>query len=238
MKDINKIIFFASGKEDLSGALIEGKFDINKIINLIKENENAKKDVEVTVVDGFYCFVSKNNKEGYGMFLDNQFVVVGSQLGVNAVKDIKMGKGKTIETKKALVDFLNKVDVNATISGAGLLPVAFKEKCKKNPNATDIAYIDSFCFDFNYDKDVVINWGSQVDKSENVNAVMTSFRGYVSMIKMFASQIPEVLDAVSPIKVTNEGTFIKMNLNIPDYKVSKIKAKLEERTKEKELHSK
>ena len=67
---------------------------------------------------------------------------------------------------------------------------------------------------------------------------MTSFRGYVSMIKMFASQIPEVLDAVSPIKVTNEGTFIKMNLNIPCYKVSKIKAKLEERTKEKELHSK
>jgi uncharacterized protein YdbL (DUF1318 family) len=236
LTDIKSVILFSSGKmeegkEPLGGALIEGKFDIDKIVKVIKDDENAKKDVDVTLVDGFNCVVPKNSKEGYGMFLDSQYVVVGSQIGVNAVKDVKMGKGKTIATQKALVDIIGKVNSNATICGAGLLPKAFKDKCAQNPNAAALANIDTFFFDFNNDSNLVLNFNATVDNEKNVNTVLTQINGYIAMVKMFAGQAPEIAEAINMLSATNEGTTIKLNLNIPAAKVAEIKAKLEERAK-------
>ncbi len=240
LKDLTNIVLFSSGKvldgkDAVGGALIEGKYDVEKIIKVIKDDENAKKDVDVTVVDGFNCIVPKNSKDGYGMFLDNQYVVVGSQSGVDAVKAVKMGKGKTVENNKAFLAILNKVDSKSTISGAGLLPQAFKEKCKQNPNAAAFANIDSFFFDFNNDKNMVFNLNAEVDKPENVNNVMTQVNGFVAMIKMFAGQAgPEISDAVNMLTASNTGTTIKLSLDIPAEKVAEIKAKLQEKAKQME----
>ena len=240
LKDLTNVVLFSSGKvldgkEAVGGALIEGKYDIEKIIKVIKEDENAKKDVDVTVVDGFNCVVPKNSKDGYGMFLDNQYVVVGSQTGVDAVKAVKMGKGKTIENNKAFIAILNKIDSKSTISGAGILPQAFKEKCKQNPNAAAFANIDSFFFDFNNDKNMVFNLNAEVDKAENVNNVLTQVNGFVAMIKMFASQAgPEISEAVNMLTASNTGTTIKLSLDIPAEKVAEIKAKLQEKAKQME----
>ncbi len=236
LKDISNITLFSSGKavegqEALGGALIEGKFDIEKIVKVIQEDESAAKDVSVTKVDGFNCVVPKNSKEGYGMFLNNECVVVGSQAGCDAVKAVSLGKGKALETNKALIGILNKVDTKATLSGCGLLPASFKAKCAQNPNAAALANIDSFFFDFNNDQNMVFNLNAEVDKAENVNTVMTSVNGYIAMIKMFSAQLPEVQEAVNMLTATNEGTTIKLNLNIPAAKVAEIKAKLEERAK-------
>ncbi len=237
LTDISNITLFSSGKavegqEALGGALIEGKFDIEKIVKVIKEDEGATKDVNVTVVDGYNCVVPKNGKDGYGMFLNNQYVVVGSQSGVDAVKAINMGKGKTIETNKAFVGILGKVNSKATLSGAGLLPASFKAKCAQNPNAAALANINSFFFDFSNDDNMIFNLNAEVDSAENVNTVMTSVNGYIAMIKMFSAQLPEVQEAVNMLTATNEGTTIKLNLNIPAAKVAEIKAKLEERAKQ------
>ena len=238
LKDLNNVVLFSSGKaeegkEALGGALIEGKFDVEKIVKVIKEDENAAKDVNLTVVDGFNCVVPKNNKDGYGMFLDNQYVVVGSQSGVDAVKAVKMGKGKTIETNKDFLAIINKIDSKATVSGAGILPKTFKDKCAQNPNAAALANINTFFFDFNNDKNMVFNLNAEVDKAENVNNVMTQINGYLAMIKMFAGQAgPEIAEAVNMLTATNTGTTIKLSLDIPAEKVAEIKAKIQERAKQ------
>lgn len=236
LTDISNVTLFSSGKavegqEALGGALIEGKFDIEKIVKVIQEDESAAKDVTVTKVDGYNCVVPKNSKEGYGMFLDNQHIVVGSQAGVDAVKLIGLGKAKTVETNKSFLDVLNKVDTKSTVSGAGLLPASFKTKCAQNPNAAFLANVNSFYFDFNNDDNMIFNLNAEVDKADNVNNVLTQINGYIAMVKMFASQVPEIQEAVNMLTATNEGTTIKLNLNIPAAKVKEIKAKLEERAK-------
>ena len=238
LKDLSNVVLFSSGKvtegnEALGGALIEGKFDVEKIVKVIKEDENAAKDVELSVVDGFNCITPKNSKDGYGMFLDNQYVVVGSQAGVDAVKAVKMGKAKTIETNKDFLAIINKIDANATISGAGILPQAFKDKCAQNPNAAALANINTFFFDFNNDKNLVFNLNAEVDKKENVNNVMTQVNGYLAMIKMFANQAgPEIAEAANMLTATNNETTIKLSLDIPAEKVAEIKAKIQERAKQ------
>ena len=238
LKDLSNVVLFSSGKTEegkdaLAGAIVEGKYEVEKIIKAIKEDGNAAKDVDLTVVDGFNCITPKNSKDGYGMFLDNQYVVVGSQPGVDAVKAIKMGKGKTIDTNKDFLAIIKKLDSNATISGAGILPQAFKDKCVQNPQVAAFANINTFYFDFNNDKNVVFNLNAEVDKKENVNNVMTQVNGYLSMIKMFANQAgPEIAEAVNMLTATNTETTIKLSLDIPAEKVAEIKAKIQERAKQ------
>ena len=238
LKDLTNLVLFSSGKategqEALGGAIIEGNFDIEKIVKVIKEDENAKKDVDVSVVDGFNCIIPKNSKDGSGMFLDNQYVVVGSQPGVDAVKAVKQGKAKTIEANKDFLAIINKIDSKATVSGAGILPQAFKDKCAQNPNAAALANINTFYFDFNNDTNLVFNLNAEVDKKENVNNVMTQVNGYLAMIKMFAGQAgPEIAEAANMLTATNTETTIKLSLDVPAAKVAEIKAKIQERAKQ------
>ena len=233
LKDLSNITLFSSGKafdgqETIGGFLIKGNFDVKKIVKVIQDDEEASKGVDVKTVDGYYCIVPQNNKDGYGMFLDNQYAVLGSQLGVNAVKAVANGKAKPVKHS-----VFKQINSNATISGAGILPQAFKDKCTQNPNAAALANINTFYFDFNNDDNMILNLNAEVDKANNVNDVLTQVNGYIAMIKMFAGQIgPEMAEAANMITVTNNGTTIKLNLNIPAAKVAEIKAKLQERAKQ------
>ncbi len=237
LKDISSFVLFSSGSvkegaEALAGAIVEGKYDIEKIISVIKEDEDFKKDAELTVIDGFNAIVPKNTKDGYGMFLDNQFVAVGSQSGVDAIKAVKLGKAKNVENKKDFYAILSKLDTKSTVCGAGLLPKAFKEKVAKNPNAAAFANINLFRFDFNNDANMVFNLSAEIDDAKNVETVMTQLNGYVAMIKMFAAQEPAVAEIVNMLTVTSEGTSVKMGLNVPAEKLAELKAKLEEKAKQ------
>ena len=233
LKDLNNITIFSSGKtidgqDTIGGALIKGKFDVKKIVKVIQEDKEASKDVDVKTIDSYYCIVPKNSKDGYGMFLDNQYIVLGSNAGVDAVKAVANGKAKPIKHS-----VFKQINSNATISGAGILPQAFKDKCTQNPNAAALANINTFYFDFNNDDNMILNLNAEVDKVYNVNNVMTQVNGYIAMIKMFANQVgPEIGEAANMITSTNNGTTIKLNLDIPAAKVAEIKAKLQERAKQ------
>ena len=216
-KDIRNVAIFTSGKivenqEALGGVLVEGTFDIQKFVGAIKDDKSAIQDVTPTVIDGFTCIVPKNAKEGYAIFLDKNYLVVGSQAGCDAVKAIKMAKAKAIQNK-AFLSVMSKVDSAATLSGVGLLPKTLKDKCLENPNLAFIANIDSFFFDFNNDKNMVFNFNAQIDKEENVNPVVTQLTGLVQMIKMIASsQLAEAAEVMNKIAITSEKNIVKIKL--------------------------
>ena len=235
LKDISSITLFSSGKgikanETLGGALIEGNYDIEKIINVIKEDKAARNDLKIKKIDGFYSIIPNNNKDGCGMFLDNQYLVIGSNLGVNAVKSVKQLKSKSLVNNNVFKGLLNKIDSKATIIGAGFLSNSFKAMCTQNPNAATLANIDSFFFDFNNDKNMVLNFTANINNISNVNNVLNQINGYIAMIKMFAStQAPEISEVLNYLNATTNGTTINMNFDIPSTKVAEIRSKLQER---------
>lgn len=237
MTDFHNFVLFSSGNfaegaEPLAGALIEGKYDIEKIAKAIQEDKGAAKDVDVTVVDGFKAIVPKNPKDGYGLFLDNQFVAVGSQSGIEAVKKVKLGKSQNIENKKDFYAILSKIDTKSTVSGAGLLPKALKEQCAKNPNAQFISNINFFRFDFNNDTNMIFNLLAEVDDEKNVDTVMTQLNGFAAMLKMFAAQSPEAAEILNLLEISKDKTNVKLSLNVPAEKMAELKKKLEEKAKE------
>lgn len=238
MKNLNQVVVFSSGKVDpkdpsqMAGAIFDGNFDIAKILEAIKNDKKASKDVEVKKIDGFDVVIPKNKKDGYGIFLDPSTAVVGAEKGVMAVKAIKTGKAKGIQTRKEFFDILKKVDANATISGAGLIPADLKAKVKANPQAAPLASLDYFFFSFNHGQNVEFTFNGEVDKKENVETVMTSLNGFLAMLKMFAGQAPEAAEVLNMVKLTAKEKTVAINLNVPKAKLEEIKLKMEQRIKE------
>ncbi len=216
----------------MAGAIIEGKFDPAKITEAIKTDKEAAKDVEITKIDGFDAIVPKNKKDGFGLFLDAGTAVVGAEPGVNAVKNVKLGKGKAVTERKDFFAILQKLDTQATISGAGLIPADLKEKVKQNPQAAPLAALNYFFFGFTHGENIVFNFNGEVDKKENVENVMTALNGFLAMLKMFAAQAPEAAEVMNMIKLTAAETTVQINLNVPKAKLEEIKAKMEQRVKE------
>lgn len=238
MENLSQVIVFSSGKVDpkapsqMAGALFKGKFDSAKILEAVKNNENAAKDTEITKIDGFDAIVPKNKKDGFGMFLDGETAIVGAEQGVMAVKEVKKGKGKNVTTRKDFYSILQKMDISASVSGAGLIPAELKEKVKANPQAAPLASLNYFFFSFNHGDNIEFNFNGEVDKKENVDTVMTSLNGFLAMLKMFAGQAPEAGEILNLVKISSKETTVQISLNVPKAMLEEIKKKMEQRVKE------
>jgi hypothetical protein len=238
MENLKQVVVFSSGKVDpkkpaqMAGAVISGNFNKAKILEAIKKDEKAGKEVEISKLKGFDAVVPKSKKDGWGVFLDDSTVVVGAESGVNKVADIKAGKGKSVAARKEFFSIIKKMDTKATLSGAGLIPAELKAKVKANPQAAPLAALNYFFFSFNHGANITFDFNGEVDKKENVDTVMTSLNGFLAMLKMFAAQAPEAAEVLNMIKLTAKGTTVAINLNVPKAKLEEIKKKMEQRINE------
>jgi len=238
MENLTQIIVFTSGKVDPkapaqnAGAIMDGTFNPSRIFEAIKKDPNAGKDVEITKIDGFDAIVPKNKQDGFGIFLDNKTAVIGTELGVNAVKNVKKGTNKGAISRKDFFAVLQKLDTSASVSGAGLIPADLKEKVKANPQAAPLAALNFFFFSFNHGDNIEFNFNGEVDKKENVETVMTSLNGFLAMLKMLTGQAPEVGEILNMVKLSTKDTTVQVALNVPKAKLDEIKAKMEQRIKE------
>lgn len=238
-KDLNSVVVFASSKvaqsgmqDALAGAIFEGKFDPSKICEVIKADEKATKDVEVTVVDGYNTILPKDKKEGCGVFLNNNLLVTGSMPGADAVKSVFAGKAKSVESRKDFFSVISKLDSKATVTGAGIFPEEFKANMKQNPQAEALSALNYFFFDLSNDDNLVLNFNAEVDDEKNVEKVETSINGFVAMVKMLAAQSPEASQIVNALAVSKEGKTVKLNLNVPAEQMKKIMEALEAKAKQ------
>lgn len=237
LEHLKQVVIFASGQLDAkqgkpeAGVLINGTFDVAKIIAAIKADEKAAADVSIEKFEGFDCIKAKKESEGMAVFLDGTTGVVGSNVAIKGVTDLKKTPGKDISTHPAFGALLKKVDTGASFWGVGLIPDALKKKAAENPQAAPLAAINAFFLSFNYDNDLTFNFTGEVDKKENLDQVMTSLNGFLAMLKMVAGQTPEAAEILNMIKVSAEETSAKISLSVPKAKLDEAKKKIEERMK-------
>lgn len=236
-KHLKNVVVFAAPKTDPksekqdAGVLIDGSFEVAKILESIKSDKKAAEDVSIEKYEGFDAVKGKKDADGMGVFLDNTTAVVGTLPAIKTVVDVKNAKGKNISTNAALGSLLKKVDTGATLWGVGLIPQTLKDQAKANPQAAPLAAVNSLFFSFNYDADLTFNFTGEVDKKENMDQVMTSLNGFLAMVKMLAGQTPEAAEILNLIKVEAVETAAKITLNVPKAKLDEVKKKIEERMK-------
>lgn len=236
-KHLKSIVVFAatnadpkSEKQD-AGVIVDGTFEIAKILESIKTDKKAAADVSIEKFEGFDAIKGKKEADGMGVFLDNSTVVVGTLPAIKSVVDVKGNKAKSIANNAAIGNLLKKVDTGATLWGVGLIPQTLKEQAKANPQAAPLASVNSLFFSFNYDADLTFNFTGEVDKKENMDPVMTSLNGFLAMVKMLAGQTPEAAEILNLIKVEAVDTAAKITLNVPKAKLDEVRKKIEDRMK-------
>lgn len=236
-ENLTKVVIFSSGKVNpavpgqFAGAIFQGKFDTAKILEAIKEEPEASKEVEIKKIDGFDAVIPKNTREGFGIFLDASTVVIGAEHGVMAVKDVKLKKAKNIAERKDFFKVVSALNTNATICGAGNIPEELKAKVRENPQAAPLAALNYFFFSLDQDDNIVFDFNGVVDKKENVETVLTSLNGFLAMLKMFTAQAPEAAEILNLVKISAKEKTVQVNLNVPKATLDKIKAQMEARMK-------
>jgi len=239
-KHLKEIVVFLSAKDPKAekqegGVLINGTFEVAKILDAIKNDEKAKQDVIVDKLDGLDVIKGKKETDMMGLFLDGNTGVVGANASVKAVIDVKNAKAKNITTNAAFANLLKKVDTSASVWGAGLIPQTIKDKlaeqAKNNPQTGPLAALNAIFFSFNFETDLIVNVTGEVDKKESMEALMTSVNGFLAMLKMLAGPTPEAVEILNMIKVEGADTAAKITLNVPKAKLDEVKKKIEERMK-------
>ncbi len=237
LKNLKEVVVFIAGKAEgkadkpKGGVFITGAFDIEKILKAIKDDPKAAADTVIEKFEGFDAIKGKKDPESIGIFLDNGTALIGNTDVVKSVAEVKAGKGKNLSNNTAFGNVLKKTDANASVWGVGLIPQTLKDQAKANPQAAPLAAINALFFSFNYDPDLNFSFTGEVDKKENMDAVMTSLNGFLAMIKMMGAQSPEAAEVLNLIKVEAADTSAKVSLNVAKAKLDEIKKKIEEKMK-------
>ncbi len=236
--DLHSALIFTTGKvmndmgKQVAGALVTGNFQTEKILNSIKNDEAAAKEVRVGKIGKYDAVIPQKSEDGYGVFLNNKSLLLGSKSGVDAVLNVINKKAPNLSTKKDFAAILSRLNRNATVSGSGIFTQEMKNSIKSNPQFSVLSAINYFLFDFTSAENIAFNFNAEVDDVKNVEGVSTALNGFLAMAKMFAAQVPEVGEILNSIRVTSKGKNVQIAVNISKAKLEEIKKKIEERSKQ------
>lgn len=225
LEDVHEIVIFTSGTTNTSnhiaGAILKGRFNAKKLFKAISKDTNASKDIEMTQIDGFDAIIPKNKNDGFGLFIDERTSVLGTEQGVLAVKDVKLGKKQGLDNRKDFVSVLHKFNINAHLSCAGLVPQDLKEKLKANAQAAPLADVDYFFVELDLDAGFKFNLGVEVNTVQNIDNVKTALNGFLVFLKQTLKDQP-IYAVLEQVELKDKSTAITACLDLNNEQLEKI----------------
>ena len=216
LKDINSIIYFPKidfvNKFVGTTILIEGKFDLEKLVKALKEDISQAKDSNdavISLVDGYYC---GQFKDMYYILIDNQYIAFGDYF--NLINDMKSLKNKSIESlnnDKNFIKVLNEIDSNSSIYGIGN---GLKRSFIIKENTVDFSTINNFSFYLKYNKNLNFDLNVLADGEKNASSVFTKISNSTSLD-------PTIGKFVNSLN--RDGEKISLSLTIPEKVINEIK---------------
>jgi len=228
LEDIHDIVIFTSGdtgKNAVSGMILKGRFNANKICEVISKDPKASMDVDIKRIDGFNAIIPKNKNDGFGLFLDEKTAVIGTEQGVMEAKDIKLGKKQGLDNRKDFVSVINKFNINAHFSSAGLMPQNLKEKLKANAQTASLADINYYFIELDLDAGFKFNLGVEVNTIQNIDNVKTVLNGLLSWLKLIVKDQPtakEIHAVLERVELKDKSTAITAYLDLSHEQLEEI----------------
>ncbi len=216
LNDIYSVVAFmcidniqTQNPSDINVALIaNGKFEIDKILEAVKNNKTTSNSVKIAEEDGFktITYTDKNNSTSKMLFIDNATVVMGSESGVANVKEVKMTKKGGILTKKDFAVSIQKLNPNATLAATIALPDEARQFFGANEQTKALDTMKFLSLDLTKVADLDINLTGDFDGSAKMADVEKCLNSFKDILK--ANKAPnEALDElVKNIKVATHGT--------------------------------
>lgn len=233
-------------KEEKGAAIINLKYDKEKIVSLMKEKIAEEEDVKLMEEEysGMTVYqVEEDDKdeaeeeeaeEGYEegdekdvsfAFLDGSNIVAGSEDEVKNVIDIYQKKADNIFKNQALSELLAKTNKDTLFWGAILIPRdAVDQATAESPMLSNLKDLKAATINFDYKNMNIIAEikliSTNTEKNEQIAKMLD---GLKAMGGMMAAQKPEIGELLSKIEITSTPEHVRVYANLPQELLEKLK---------------
>ncbi len=232
-QDIRAIVVAIFGKfgkkePDIS-ALINLKYDKQKLLSLLKKSEQDFSETEYNGVK-LYSIRSKSGKKIGFFFLKGNIIATGTIRYVKRVINISLGKEKSILDNPKMKPYIEKADNSSLFS----FVVEFQEDMKKakgnNMIKVDLSKAEAIYGSVDFNSDIWSGKMALVSYNEKGNTELAnSLNGLKGLASMGG---PEVAELVKNISISSTSDSIKLTFKISKELMDKLKSKAEKKVKD------
>ena len=160
--------------------IVSGKFNVEKIIDALKSNNELSEKLVISEEDGFQTITSIDAEKGNTkiLIIDPTTVVCGTEPGVASAKMVKLGKREGIKTNKDFSAVIAKLNDKASIAVAAILPDQAREFFASKEQSKPLSTIQYLSMDFtkndNLDINIIGDFSASAKMTE-INKVLTDF---------------------------------------------------------------
>ena len=160
--------------------IVSGKFNVEKIIDALKSNNELSEKIVISEEDGFQTITSIDAEKGNSkiLIIDPTTVVCGTEPGVNSAKLVKLGKREGIKSNKDFSTVIAKLNDKASVAVTAVLPNQVREYFASNEKSKPLSVIQYLSIDFtkndNLDINVIGDFSASANMTE-INKILTEF---------------------------------------------------------------
>lgn len=235
--DPQKDIYYAAiamtgdlGKKEEKGvAIINLKYDKEKIVTLMKAKMAEEEDVEIEEEEysGMTIYeIEKEDDEDISFsFLDDSNIVAGSDGEVKTVIDIYQKKADNIFKNQALSELLAKTNKDTLFWGALLIPTeAVDQATAENPMLSNLKDLKAATMNFDYkNMNMIAEIKLMSTNSEKNDQIAKMLDGLKAMGGMMATEKPEIGELLNKIEITSTLEHVKIYASLPQDLLEKLK---------------
>ncbi len=218
-----------AGKDQDFVTVINLNYDREKIMSLLKEKgakytEEAYKGLKILNVE------EEDQNNIAVCFIDNKTIAAGKNEIVKKVIDLVKGEGQSVLKNARLKPYIDQFKSNVILSFVFEFPENAKKVQDSGMIKMDLSKAEVIQGSVDYDANALTGIIEMISNNEQANKdLANTLNGLKGMGAMAG---PDVAELVNNINITGSADRITLTFTITDELAEKLKAKVEEKTKE------
>ena len=229
VKDINNIMVFMNGQERAC-VMVNGIFDTNNILDVIKADSELLKKVQIGDLNGLPLITNSTSKSGNALLLNDNTVAFGEIDLLESIAKVKAGKAKSLVKNKDFADLMKRMNTKTAIWGGLLTSGNWSRTVKKTAMLHAMKDVRTAFFSLNYEKFFTFVFTGKVAKKGQLAAFEAGLNNILDALKGWVASTPEMLKLLKNAQIqVDKKTMARLIIKVPaeEFKsaLTKLKAK-------------
>ncbi len=210
-------------KSDIA-IIVKGKFNVDKIIDSLKNNNELSDQIVISEEDGFQTVISKDEEKGNTKILivDPTTVVCGSEPGVNSAKEVILGKKAGIKTNKDFSSVIAKLNEKASVAVAAILPNQVREFFASKEESKSLSDIQYLSLDFTKNDNLDINITGDFSANAKMPEIVKFLNTFIDTTRKMDMPYEAIVDFTKNAKVSTSGVSATITTFITQASIDKL----------------
>jgi hypothetical protein len=231
-RDIKNVTIFVTRNEK-SGILVSGNFDVKEISKLIQTDQGLSKSFHVSEIAGLQAVKNDSNPYANMVFVNNNTVAFGPEEVLAKVAMIQNRKASSIVRDKNFSNLMRKVNTKANLWGAVMASKNWSENTKLP--FTGLEGMKSGFFSVDYDKNFTLVFTGLVEQAKQLPRFVEGMKNFLDAFKGWTASVPEFTELLNKAAIQDDKKQLaRIVLAVPASEFKNSMTKLSERVSNKE----